>query len=318
MHARHLTAAVLTAVIVPSAAGSAAAAMSGRPTSSSQTIAAPRLQPADVICPTGVPTCTITVALPASAPGAGPAPAPAPLPTGAPAPLPPTGPAQPMPRPSGPARQPSGCVLNGPQLTCTGTAASSAPPAPPPPPLPAAGATAARNIGDLRFTPPVPVFNPLLGCRAVSTVSCADEYVGLPVWMADSNTAAVVNTTSVSNGVDSASITATARLVKTVWVMGDPDDGAGTVTCLGAGTLYDPARHSPDSSSPDCGYTYRHSSAHQAGLAFTGSVTAYYAITWVGSGAYAGQSGTQDKTVPGPVFGVPVGEFQAVNVRDVG
>ncbi len=211
-------------------------------------------------------------------------------------------------------------MLNGPQLTCTGTAASSAPPPPPPPPppLPAAGATAARNIGDLRFTPPVPVFNPLLGCRAVSTVSCADEYVGLPVWMADSNTAPVVNTTSVSNGVDSASITATARLMKTVWVMGDPDDGASTVTCLGAGTAYDPARHSPDSSSPDCGYTYRHSSAHQAGLAFTGSVTAYYEITWVGSGAYAGQSGTQDKTIPGPVFGVPVGEFQAVNVRDAG
>lgn len=83
--------------------------------------------------------------------------------------------------------------------------------------------------------------------------------------------------------VPGVSVTATATPVTVSWSMGD-----GTiVTCAGPGTRYQ-ADADPKASSPDCGHTYRRSSAREPGQAFAVSATVQWTVTWSG----AGQSGT--------------------------
>jgi hypothetical protein len=63
--------------------------------------------------------------------------------------------------------------------------------------------------------------------------------------------------------------------------------GDGTeVVCDTAGTPYMPEFGRKDS--PDCGHTYKKSSAHEPGEAYTVTATSNWVITWSG----AGQTGT--------------------------
>jgi hypothetical protein len=79
------------------------------------------------------------------------------------------------------------------------------------------------------------------------------------------------------------SVTAVARPVRVGWAMGD----GGTVTCTGPGTPHPPGAD-PRSASPDCGYTYRTSSAARPGGVFAVTATVRWDVTWAG----AGQTGT--------------------------
>lgn len=72
--------------------------------------------------------------------------------------------------------------------------------------------------------------------------------------------------------------TVSAAAVRMVW---RPGDGS-TVTCLTAGTpLTDPNQGM--NGSPDCGYTYRRTSATQPGGVYRVQVSITWAVTWVGS-----------------------------------
>jgi hypothetical protein len=107
--------------------------------------------------------------------------------------------------------------------------------------------------------------------------------VGMPVWMwaanPDSHTVGPATASATAGGI---TVTATARLHRITWDMGD----GHTVTCTTAGTPYMPAYGNRES--PDCGHVYTSSNSAEPGDAFTVTATSDWVITWQG----AGQSGT--------------------------
>ncbi|MBN1173888.1 MAG: hypothetical protein JXA67_17075 [Micromonosporaceae bacterium] len=128
-----------------------------------------------------------------------------------------------------------------------------------------------------------------------------DQLVNLPTWLAlDQGSWQSQSATASVPGV---SVTATARPVKAVWSLGE----GGSVTCTGPGTPWK-AGTDPMASSPDCGYTYRRSSAGSAGAAFSVTVTITWEVTWAG----AGQSGTIAGLSTTGTVPVRVAESQAV------
>lgn len=104
-----------------------------------------------------------------------------------------------------------------------------------------------------------------------------EQLVYLPTWLwLDSGDWGSVSATASVPGV---SVTAVARPTSVVWTMGD----GSSVTCAGAGTPYGSSR-SPTTPSPDCGYTYRTSSAGQPDSAYAVSATVHWTVTWAGAG----------------------------------
>jgi hypothetical protein len=101
--------------------------------------------------------------------------------------------------------------------------------------------------------------------------------VGMPTWMwvADpaQHTWGPITRTASSSGY---SVTATAKVQRVVWAMGD----GTTVVCTKRGTPY--ADSFGNSASPDCGYTYTRQGT------YTVRATSYWRVTWAG----IGQSGT--------------------------
>ena len=77
--------------------------------------------------------------------------------------------------------------------------------------------------------------------------------------------------------------TVSAAAVRMVWLPGD----GSVVTCLTSGTpLTDPSRGL--SGSPNCGYTYRRTSADQTGGRYRVTISVTWAVTWVGSDGTGG------------------------------
>jgi hypothetical protein len=128
-----------------------------------------------------------------------------------------------------------------------------------------------------------------------------DQLVNLPTWL--SLDAGSWQSQSATASVPGVSVTATARPVRAVWSLGE----GGSVTCTGPGTPWQPGTD-PMASSPDCGYTYRHSSARAPGSAFSVTVTVTWEVTWAG----AGQSGTIAGLSTTGTVPVRVAESQAV------
>ena len=123
----------------------------------------------------------------------------------------------------------------------------------------------------------------------------------LPTWLSmDPSSWATKSATASVPGV---SVTATARPVRASWAMGT---GATTV-CTGPGTPWTPGTD-PMLTSPDCGYTYTHSSAGAPGGVFTVTVTVTWEVTWAG----AGESGTVPGLTTTASVPVTVQESQAV------
>ncbi len=101
--------------------------------------------------------------------------------------------------------------------------------------------------------------------------------VGLPTWMwVENPTENTVGPITRTAGTGAATVTATARMTRIVWVMGD----GTTITCTTIGTKYeDRYGKSP---SPTCGHHYTKQGT------YTVSATSYWDIAWTG----LGQTGT--------------------------
>ena len=128
-----------------------------------------------------------------------------------------------------------------------------------------------------------------------------DQLVNLPLWLALD--AASWRAQSATASVPGVSVTVTARPVTATWSMGD----GATVTCDGPGTSWRVGTD-PVAASPDCGHTYRRSSAGSAGGAFAASVVVAWEVTWAG----AGQSGTVPGLITTGGVQVRVQESQAL------
>ncbi|MFG2405356.1 ATP/GTP-binding protein [Streptomyces brevispora] len=102
--------------------------------------------------------------------------------------------------------------------------------------------------------------------------------VGMPVWMWTEVAAETWGPNSASASVPGLTVTATARAEKIVWHMGD----GTSVTCTSAGTPYQKAYGKKKS--PDCGHTYRTTSARQSGQKFTITATTTWNVHWEGGG----------------------------------
>ncbi|GGO85090.1 ATP/GTP-binding protein [Nocardioides phosphati] len=127
--------------------------------------------------------------------------------------------------------------------------------------------------------------------------------VGMPVWMwaanPNSHTVGPISESATAGGI---TVTATARLHKITWDMGD-----GTkVNCATAGTPYNASYGKAES--PDCGHTYQKSSSTQSGGKYTVTATSDWVITWAG----AGQTGTIRLNGLTRTVAIAVGEAQVL------
>lgn len=137
---------------------------------------------------------------------------------------------------------------------------------------------------------------------AIYTDPAGDQLVHLPTWLwLDRTTWTTVSATA---SVPRVSVTATARPSSVTWSMGD----GHTVRCSGPGTPY-PADTDPQRESPDCGHTYRTSSAAQPDEKYSVIATVHWTVTWSG----AGQSGELDDLTTRSTTVMRVAESQALN-----
>ncbi len=117
----------------------------------------------------------------------------------------------------------------------------------------------------------------------IETNPTGEQLVGLPTWLwLERGEWTSVSATASVPGV---SVTAVARPETVDWVMGD----GSTVTCAGPGVPYKSAGTAatsadPQSASPDCGHTYRTSSAGRSGSVFPVTAMVRWTVTWSGAG----------------------------------
>lgn len=107
--------------------------------------------------------------------------------------------------------------------------------------------------------------------------------VGMPVWMwaanPDAHTVGPATASATAGGI---TVSATARIQRITWDMGD----GHIVICTTAGTPYKASYE--NKKSPDCGHVYTTSSSSNPDQRFTVTATSDWVITWAG----AGQTGT--------------------------
>jgi len=126
--------------------------------------------------------------------------------------------------------------------------------------------------------------------------------VGMPVWMAvgQSQTTWGPNTASASAG--GVTVTATAKVAKVVWSMGD----GSSVTCTTPGTVYQ--KSFGLKKSPDCGHVYTQPSSDGSGGTYKVTATSTWVINWNGGGANGQLTEVRNSSVA-----VTIVESQAVN-----
>jgi hypothetical protein len=105
-----------------------------------------------------------------------------------------------------------------------------------------------------------------------------DKLVNLPTWLWVSRGS--WGTRQATASVPGVLVTAVATPTSVSWSMGD----GNTVSCSGPGTPYT-ATAEPTMASPDCGHTYRRSSAAVPGRLFAVTATVHWTVTWSGAGA---------------------------------
>lgn len=128
-------------------------------------------------------------------------------------------------------------------------------------------------------------------------------YVGSPVWMwTSSSDWGPLTATAAVPGM---SVTATARVEKIVWSMGD----GKTVTCTKPGTPYKTAYGFR--SSPDCGHRYTKTSGRQPANKYTVTATAHWVVDWAGGG----ESG-QIRRERTSTTQIRIGELQVLRTKD--
>jgi hypothetical protein len=145
----------------------------------------------------------------------------------------------------------------------------------------------------------------LLGA-AISSAPGAGKpgLVGMPVWLWNTRSANTWGPISATAAVPGLSVTATARVTKITYAMGD----GGSAVCTTPGTPYQ--KSYADRSSPDCGYRYSKVSTGKPGGRFTVTATSSWEVTWHAS---TGQNGALPVETRTSVTTARVGELQVVN-----
>lgn len=127
--------------------------------------------------------------------------------------------------------------------------------------------------------------------------------VGFPVWMwAEEPTERTYGPISRSASQGPVSVTATAKVARIVWDMGD-----GTKkTCAGPGTRYEDRYGKRDS--PTCGYWYSKMSFRKPGGVYGVTATSHWVVEWSGGG----QSGTIELDLTTDPLPIRIGEAQVL------
>ncbi|MCG7524562.1 ATP/GTP-binding protein [Streptomyces sp. OfavH-34-F] len=125
--------------------------------------------------------------------------------------------------------------------------------------------------------------------------------IGMPVWMWTEVGAETWGPNRASASVPGLTVTATARAEKIVWQMGD----GTSVTCTSAGTPYQQAYGRKKS--PDCGHTYRTTSARLKGGKFAITATTTWNVHWEGGGQSGDLTATRSSRTS-----ARIGEVQVV------
>ncbi|MCX5009184.1 ATP/GTP-binding protein [Streptomyces sp. NBC_00638] len=141
----------------------------------------------------------------------------------------------------------------------------------------------------------------LLGPDIASPRAAGKYSVGVPMWMwvTQGTTTYGPNTASASAG--GVTVTATAKVSKIVWTMGD----GASVTCTGPGTPYTSSKGMAQS--PTCGHEYSKTSAGSQSGKFPVTATSTWTINWQGGGQAGQLTEIRQTNVQ-----VAVGEVQVV------
>ncbi|MCX0244603.1 MULTISPECIES: hypothetical protein [Streptomyces] len=125
--------------------------------------------------------------------------------------------------------------------------------------------------------------------------------VGLPVWMWNKQHPNTTGPQVKSVTAGAVTVTATAKVSKVVWNMGD----GSSVTCTEPGEPYQASYGKRES--PDCGHVYRHTSRGEAGNKFKVTATSTWTIHWEGGGESGDLTETRESATT-----VAIGELQVV------
>ncbi|MEW1648381.1 ATP/GTP-binding protein [Streptomyces sp. NPDC091219] len=128
--------------------------------------------------------------------------------------------------------------------------------------------------------------------------------VGVPMWMWVNQSATTYGPQSASATAGAVTVTATAKVSKVVWRMGDD----ATVTCTGPGTVY--AASAGMANSPTCGHLYTTTSASADGGTYEVTAASTWTIDWQVT-AGGGQTG-QLTEVRQTQTQAAIGELQVV------
>ncbi|MGW3312052.1 ATP/GTP-binding protein [Streptomyces sp. NPDC001073] len=110
---------------------------------------------------------------------------------------------------------------------------------------------------------------------AIASPRAAGAYtVGVPVWMWVNQSATTYGPQSASATAGAVTVTATAKVSKIVWRMGD----GATVTCTGPGTVY--AGSAGMTESPTCGHRYTTTSAGADRGRFQVTAASTWTVDW--------------------------------------
>jgi hypothetical protein len=119
---------------------------------------------------------------------------------------------------------------------------------------------------------------PVIGIVPKPTPESNEGAVNLPVWMWTGRGKHDVGPLSAAAAIPGVlSVTATAKVTRIVWTMGD----GGSVTCAGPGTQFDPSYGA--TMSPTCGYKYEQTSDDQRNGRYTVTARSDWTIQWTSS-----------------------------------
>ncbi|MFF7145716.1 ATP/GTP-binding protein [Streptomyces nodosus] len=136
----------------------------------------------------------------------------------------------------------------------------------------------------------------------IASPRAAGKYtVGVPMWMWVNQSATTYGPNTASASAGGLTVTATAKVSKIEWRMGD----GGTVTCTGPGMPY--SASAGMAKSPTCGHVYSETSAAESGGKYQVTATSMWTINWQGGG----QNGQIVETRQSQMQ-VAIGELQVV------
>ncbi|OQR63424.1 ATP/GTP-binding protein [Streptomyces maremycinicus] len=141
----------------------------------------------------------------------------------------------------------------------------------------------------------------LLGPDIASPRAAGKYIVGVPMWMWVNQSATTYGPNTASASAGGVTVTATAKVSKIVWQMGD----GASVTCNGPGTPYTASEGMAQS--PTCGHLYSKTSAAAPDGRYEVTATSTWTIGWQGGGAAGQLTEVRQSKVQ-----VAIGELQVV------